>query len=204
MPSGDEPASGPAAIETRSGTLPHTATLASRPRRDDVLVVAGVGAGRADHETDRQLARHEVEHRFDPRRSRRPDRGSGRRRRRRARSPWRAGARCRAGCRRPRLLGVDPVERLEQQPVGRGLDEGQPLEILVLGALDPVGGAGLRDRRRPAWPGGGRPPSAARYTDVVVLPTPPLSAATTMIMGPNVSSRDGSPDNHPPPRPPRE
>ena len=39
---------------------------------------------------------------------------------------------------------ADPVERLGEHPVGGRFDEAHPLEALVLGVLDPVGGAGLR------------------------------------------------------------
>ena len=72
---------------------------------------------------------------------------------------------------------------LREQTLGRRLDELDRLEVLVFGALDPLGCARLRvgvDQRRRAV--GSRTRGAARYTDVVVFPTPPLSAATTMII----------------------
>ena len=96
------------------------------------------------------------------------------------------------------VVVADPVERLGEQPVGGRLDEVDPLEDLVLGVLDPVGRAGLRvgvdqgGRRRLAAA------RAARYTEVVVLPTPPLSAATTTITGGKLGDPRGSaPGAHP-------
>ena len=72
------------------------------PRRDDVLVVARVGARRARSRDRRAACGARGRARLRRARSRRRRCGSGRRRRRRARSPWRAAVRCRAACRRPR------------------------------------------------------------------------------------------------------
>ena len=162
------------------------------PRRDDVLVIARVGAGRADHETDGQLARHDVEHRFD---ARGLDAADPRRNDDDVGALDRLGEQALVAGRRVDdrdVLGVDPVECLEQQPVGRRLDQRQPLEVLVLGALDPVGGAGLRigidQRGRPA---GGRERREVHRCGR--LADPALECRDHDDHRPNVSSRDASP-----------
>ena len=102
MPSGESDASGPLAIGTRSGTLPHTATFGLGPRRRRRPGSRGVGARRADDEPDRHLARDDVEHRFDPRGLDAADAGRHHDDVGALDAPSRAGARCRAECRRPR------------------------------------------------------------------------------------------------------
>lgn len=82
------------------------------------------------------------------------------------------------------LVVAELPERLEEEAVGGSFHEAHRGQLLVLGDLEPVGGAGLRvgvDERDGAFP---PLAAAARYTEVVVLPTPPLSAATTAITAP--------------------
>ncbi len=128
---------------TRSGTVPQTGDAGLHPHADGVLVVTGEGAGRGDHETDRQALRHHVEHRFDPGGLDAAHPGGDDDRvgplERLGQEPFVTGRRIDDGD----VVGLDAVEGLGEEPLGGRLDDLERLEDLVGGVLDPVGGAAL-------------------------------------------------------------